>query len=169
MLLHEFEELFKIELRHGHDSPAHMQHQAHHDDHPVNVIERQNADHDIVVVKIDVDERLRDIGCEIAMREHDAFGQPGCAAGIGQHNQIIRADQDIGGRIVRRHERGKGRRVFRLAKDENLFHAGFMLGLKRFGDERRDGDEIPRPAVVQLGRHLSGGIERIDRRDDAAA
>jgi hypothetical protein len=93
VVLQNLEELLQVEPRHRDDGHALIQAQVQDDQHPVDVIERQHADHALVGLKVHTrPQHLHHVRHEVAVGEHHAFGQPRRAAGVGQHDQVFGRD-----------------------------------------------------------------------------
>ena len=121
---------------------------------------------------LQVDQRpgLGDVGHQVAVGEHDALGQPGGAAGVGQRDQVVgRVELDL-------RRRAPGCRAGRAGaacpsdavQDDDLVDRRLLDGGRGAVQEQRDGDQHLRAGVAQLEGDLLGRVERVDRAHHAA-
>src|SRR5258707_2132382 len=96
------------------------------------------------------------------MREHHAFRQSRCTAGIWQRYQIFaRIDLNTRRVAVAFQQRIEWRGAVVLAKDEQLFNLCVPRGLTSFVSKLWRGHEQLRSGIWQLMSRLFGRVERI--------
>ena len=138
--------------------------------------ERQHGDHAVVLPFIlaeAVVSDLADVRDEVSVREHHPLGQSRGAAGIRERDEIDGGlDGGLGRLASRAQQRGERRRAAGLAVDEALLHAGPLGRGGRPLQQRRHRDQQTGAAVLELGRELLHGHQRVggrvhptDRRD----
>ena len=169
MFLEQLEEPLEVEPRHRHNGAASADGAAHDHHHAVDVVERQNADQDLLVGQLLDQVGLAQVRDQVSVGQHDPFRQPGRAARIGQGDHVfVRVDVDVWWLAAPRRQRAERRGPLRLSEDEDLFdlRAGRRRG--RFVQKLRNRDQEPCFGVEQLPFQLVGCVEGVDRRVGAA-
>ena len=170
ILLHGLQELLHVKPRHRHHRGPLVKRPAHDDHHAVDMVERQQPQHDIALPHFIFGYRrrrdtLRDIRHEVVVRQHHPLGKAGRAARIGQHHQVL-----LGVNLHRRklpvtlEQAPKRGRAFRLAKDKDLLYAAhFLCRRQRIGQKQRDRQNVARACILELVRQLVCRVKRVDR------
>ena len=86
-------ELLKVETGKRDDRRSGAQATVHQNLHAIDMEKRQHRDQALVGPDLRRRQRLRDVGDQIAMGEHDAFGEPCGTRGVRQSHDIIRPDR----------------------------------------------------------------------------
>ena len=136
------EERLQLELGHRHQGRAAAQCQVEDHLHPVDMEKWQHR-HDAIRLRQRVRRvRLEQVGDEIAVREHDALGEPRSAARVRQHRQVRGGiDRHVGhGRVVLE-QGGERRGAGRAADHEHLLDSQLLRHGPGPVHERGHGDE----------------------------
>ena len=84
------EELLEIEAGHDDQPRPRVQGGVEQHRHAVDVEERQDRDHHVVGLHVLHRPDLRDVGDQVAVRQHHALGVAGGAGAVGEHCQVRR-------------------------------------------------------------------------------
>jgi hypothetical protein len=166
--LQRLQALLEVEAgQRDHGGPA-VQGQVHDHDHAVDVEAGQQAEHGVRPLQpVDGAGRLQDVGHQVAVREHDALGQPRGPAGVGQDHHVFARLDGHGGDLAGLEQRGARRGALRLAEHEHLAHPARLGRLPRLVQERRHRHQMARARVLELGGQLRRGVGRVDGGDPA--
>ncbi len=166
----------------------------------VDVVQRQRRDHDLLAILEQLlpvravlrkaRQHLQHVGHQVAVSKHGAFGQPGGAAGVLQHGDVVQAlrhrlrrqaaplaqhllERECLGQVVGRHHLfqlvdhrvdqpalGSGQQVAHFRFDQVLDAGVGQHGLHPLA-EHVQVDQRPRPAVIELVAHLALGVQRV--------
>ena len=166
VLLDRREELREVEAGHRDDARAAPQRVVEHERQPVDVEEREHRDHAVGLVDVPHGLELAEVRHEVAVREHDALGEPGRAARERQRD-------DVAGGLDRRPRRGSSRRCEQglerrraggPAEREDLLDAGHARRLDCSLGQHRSGHEKAGAGHAQLQRGLGGRVQPVDGR-----
>ena len=113
------QELLEVEPRHRDDRDPGTQAGVHEHLHAVDVEERQDGDERLVLADVRAGEHLRDIGHEVAVREHHALVHAGRARRVRQHHDGVGVDRHLRGERSAE-QRGDRQRALGLAEHEDL-------------------------------------------------
>ena len=175
VLLDQPEERLKIESRQRHHCLAHREHGVEQHMKSVDVKERQHGDDGFWLV-VQVGFALLYVGDEIAVAEHNSFGQPGSAAGIRQHGHmgvqiylgLARRLGSLGEVFARQELLVQNRPVNLCAAHDHIGDASLRSGSQGGLCEKSMHEDHLSVRVSQLVRQLFGCVERIDGGDSAA-